>query len=167
MRTLLLLLSLTLAGCSSHIQTPENRVEQFYLFYLNAFVSDNHLDSPNSSQMRDYVAQDTLERLNEIQGIYEQEIIGADYFTYAQDYAKEWIPNLKVGRAKYFMGGEVVDVWIGIQDTKKNRLYVYLKMEEGKWKIYRVISLTDNYEQYIFDDKAIAAAKTYAASIVH
>ncbi len=165
MRTLVLLLSLTLAGCSSHIQTPESRVEQFYLFYLNAFVSDNHLDSPDSSQMRDYVAQETLERLKEIQGIYEQEIIDADYFAYAQDYVKEWILGLKVGHAKDFMGGKVVDVWIGIQNNKKNHLYVYLKMENNKWKIYRVRSLTDNYEQYIFDGKAIAAAKAYAAGI--
>lgn len=165
MRSLLLLLSLMLAGCSSHIQTPENRVEQFYLFYLNAFISDNHQDSPDPPQMRDFVAQKTLDRLKEIQGIYEQEIVDADYFAYAQDYTKEWIPGLKVGHAEDFMGGKIVDVCLGIQDNKKNHLYVYLKMEKGKWKIYRVRSLSDNYEQYIFDDNAIAAAKAYAASI--
>ena len=83
MRALLLIFCMTLASCTAHIESPENRMEQFYLFYLNAFVSDNHQDSLDSAQMRDFVANDTRLRLKEVMSIYEQEIIGADYFTYS------------------------------------------------------------------------------------
>ena len=165
MRALIFLLCLTLVGCTNNTQTPEKRVEQFYLFYLNAFVSDEHQDSPNSPQMSDYVAKDTLDRLKDIQGIYEQEITSSDYFTYGQDYAKEWISGLKVGQSINFMGGKSIDVWLGIQDGKKYHLINYLRIEDGKWKVYRVRSVTDNFEQYIFDDSAIASAKTYADKI--
>ena len=139
-------------------------MEQFYLFYLNAFVSDNHQDSLDSAQMRDFVANDTRLRLKEVMSIYEQEIIGADYFTYSQDYAPEWIAGLKVGQSLEYMGGKVLDVQLGIQDGKSYPLKVYLRLEEGKWKIYRVRA-GDGYEQDIFDVKAIAAAKAYAATI--
>ena len=164
MRALLLIFCMTLASCTAHIESPENRMEQFYLFYLNAFVSDNHQDSLDSAQMRDFVANDTRLRLKEVMSIYEQEIIGADYFTYSQDYAPEWIAGLKVGQSLEYMGGKVLDVQLGIQDGKSYPLKVYLRLEEGKWKIYRVRA-GDGYEQDIFDDKAIAAAKAYAATI--
>lgn len=164
MRALLLIFCMALASCADRIEPPENRVEQFYLIYLNAFVSDNHQDSLDSVQMRDFVATDTRRRLKEILSIYEQEITGSDYFTYSQDYAQEWISRLKIGKAQDCMGGKVVDVQLGSQDGGNYSLKVYLRLEEGKWKIYRV-RMADGYEQDIFDDKAIAAARSYAATI--
>lgn len=158
MRALLLIFCMALTSCAAHIESPENRVEQFYLFYLNAFVSDNHQDSLDSVQMRDFVATDTRHRLKDILSIYEQEITGSDYFTYSQDYAQEWISRLKIGTAQDYMGGKVVDVQPGSQDGGHYSLRVYLRLEEGKWKIYRVRS-AEGYEQYIFDDKAITAAR--------
>lgn len=167
MRAFLLLVCLVLSGCTNQIQTPENRVEQFYIFYLNALTSEDTQHSSDSPQLREYVAQDTLVRLKEIQKIYEQEIVNSDYFTYGQDYTKEWIPGLKIGQAIDFMGGKSIDVWIGTQDGKNQHLVNYLRMEDGEWKVYRVRSATDNYEQYIFDDNAITAAKTNAVEIKH
>ncbi|MCS3603838.1 hypothetical protein M2371_003073 [Buttiauxella sp. BIGb0471] len=164
MRALLLIFCMTLASCTAHIESPENRVEQFYLFYLNAFVSNNHQDDLDSAQMRDFVANDTRLRLKEVMSIYEQEIIGADYFTYAQDYAPEWMAGLKIGKSQDYMGGEALEVRLGCEGGKSYPLKVYLRLEEGKWKIYRVRA-GDGYEQDIFDDKAIAAARAYAATI--
>ena len=69
-----------------------------------------------------------------------------------------------MGQSLEYMGGKVLDVQLGIQDGKSYPLKVYLRLEEGKWKIYRVRA-GDGYEQDIFDDKAIAAAKAYAATI--
>lgn len=164
MRALLLIFCMTLASCTAHIESPENRVEQFYLFYLNAFVSDNHQDDLDSAQMRDFVANDTRLRLKEVMSIYEQEIIGADYFTYAQDYAPEWIAGLKIGKSQDYMGGKAIEVRLGCEGGESYPLKVYLRLEESKWKIYRVRA-GDGYEQDIFDDKAIAAARAYAATI--
>lgn len=161
----LILLSLFLTGCTAHIQTPETTVKDFYIFYLNAWVSDSHADSPDSPQMKQYVAKDTLARLKTIQGLEEQEIVEADYFTYSQDYAQEWIPALEVGKAKDFAGGKVIDVWLGMQDGKKYQLRDYLRLEDQKWKIYRVVNVSDGFEQNIFDDRAIAAARAHSLSI--
>lgn len=161
----LILLALFLTGCTSHIPAPEATVKDFYVFYLNAFVSDSHADSLDSPQMKQYVAKDTLARLKTIQSLEEQEIVEADYFTYSQDYAEEWIPALEVGKARDGAGGKVIDVWLGMQDGKKYQLRDYLRLEDQTWKIYRVVNVSDGFEQNIFDDKAIAAARTYAQSI--
>jgi len=115
--------------------------------------------------MRDYVAQDTLLRLQKISSRYEQEIIGSDYFTYTQDYAAEWIPDLSVSSAINCASGKVVNVELDAGNGQKQRLNVYLRNEDGKWKIYRVTDASHHFEQYIFDDRAIAAAQRYAASI--
>ncbi|MDX6041337.1 YbjP/YqhG family protein [Scandinavium lactucae] len=162
---IILLLSLVLTGCAAHIQAPEATVKEFYTFYLNAYVSDNHADDLGSPQMRQYITKDTLARLKDIQGIKEQEIVSADYFTYSQDYAAKWISALEVGAAEDYTGGKVMNVWLGIEDGKTKQLRDYLRLEDGKWKIYRVVSVSDSYEQNIFDDNAISAAKAYAETI--
>jgi hypothetical protein len=58
-----------------------------------------------------------------------------------------------------------MNVWLGVEDGKTKQLRDYLRLEDGKWKIYRVVSVSDSYEQNIFDDNAIAAAKAYAETI--
>ncbi len=67
--------------------------------------------------MQRYVAKEVIHRLALIQSLYEQEIVGADYFMYAQDYAPEWIPQLRVGKAHPFLGGEKVDVLLATEST--------------------------------------------------
>ncbi|MFP2420685.1 DUF3828 domain-containing protein [Pseudescherichia vulneris] len=103
--------------------------------------------------------------LKDIQGIQEQEIVSADYFTYSQDYAAQWIPALAVGTAVDYAGGKVMNVWLGIEDGKTKQLRDYLRLEDGKWKIYRVVSVSDSYEQNIFNDNTITAAKAYAETM--
>ncbi|WBM70376.1 YbjP/YqhG family protein [Buttiauxella sp. WJP83] len=164
MRTLLLA-SLLLMGCTVHAQTPEATVSDFYHFYLTDFVSDSNENPLTSAKMRQYVAKETLARLEAIQGIEEQEIVEADYFTYCQDYAPEWISALEVGAAQDDAGGKVLDVWLGIEGGKKLKLRDYLRKEDGNWKIYRVVDVSNGFEQNIFDDKAISAAKAHAATL--
>lgn len=84
-----LLMCLFLTGCSTQMDAPEKRTHDFYQFYLTAFVTDSKEDNLDSPKMRDYIAHDTLSRLQKISSLYEQEIIGSDYFTYTQDYAAE------------------------------------------------------------------------------
>ncbi len=162
---ILLLVSLLLMSCITHAQTPEVTVRDFYHFYLTDFVSDNHENPLNSAKMQQYVAKETLTRLKAIQDIEEQEIVDADYFTYCQDYAAEWIPALDVGTARDDAGGKVLDVWLGIEDGKKRKLRDYLRQEDGNWKIYRVVDVSNGFEQNIFDDNAISAARAQAATL--
>jgi len=160
-----LLIGLLLTGCTSQMDTPEKRTHDFYTFYLTAFVTDSKEDEINSPKMREYIARDTLSRLQKILSLYEQEIIDSDYFTYTQDYAAEWIPDLNVSKAINYASGKVVNVDLGTGNGEKTQLKVFLGNEDGKWKIYRVTDASHHFEQYIFDEKAIAAAQRYAASI--
>lgn len=161
----ILMMCLLLTGCSAQMDSPEKRINDFYSFYLTAFVTDIHEDNLDSPKMREYIARDTLFRLKKILSLNEQEIIGSDYFTYTQDYAAEWIPDLSVSNAINSVSGKVVNVELGAGNGQKQRLNVYLRNEDGKWKIYRVTDASHHFEQYIFDDRAIAAAQRYAASI--
>lgn len=159
------LIMLTLTACSSVRDNTEKRVSDFYAYYLNIFANSEGKIAPNSETMREYVSRDTLSQLDIISDIYEQEIIGSDYYTYAQDYAQEWIPRLKVGKPKDFFGGKYIDVWLGQENNKIYQLGVYLKKENGTWKIYRVKNISINYEQYIFDKYAIDRARQHAKDI--
>lgn len=113
-------------------------------------------ESPDDTTalMQRYVAKEVIHRLAPIQSLYEQEIVGADYFMYAQDYAPEWIPQLRVGKAHPFLGGEKVDVLLATESTPIH-LEVYTRWEEGRWKIYRVRDADRGYEQPIYDAGAI------------
>ena len=59
----------------------------------------------------------------------------------------------------------MLDVWLGIEDGKKRKLRDYLRQEDGNWKIYRVVDVSNGFEQNIFDDNAISAARAQAATL--
>ncbi|WP_318389384.1 YbjP/YqhG family protein [Enterobacter sp.] len=166
MRILIILLMMAmLSACSLTQDNPEKRVSDFYLYYLNVFANSHAKIKADPEKMNDFISQKTRQRLDVIAHIYEQEIIDSDYYTYAQDYSAEWIPFFRTGKAQDTIGGKYVNVWLGSENNKTYQLGVYLTSEEGRWKIYRVKSITDNYEQYIFDDHAIDKARAYAVSI--
>lgn len=162
---ILFLFVLLLSGCAASTATPEQQVDAFYRFYLNAFVSDSGEDAYNSPIMRRYVAAETLSRLITIEKIGEQQIVGSDYFIYGQDYVPEWIAGLQVGPATDYLGGKMLDVRLGREAGNTQHLRVYLRHEQGRWKLYRVRNLSDGYEQPIFDDNALAAAQAHAITL--
>lgn len=159
MRTLPLMIIFLLSACVGHPQeSPANRVAAFYSSYLEFMSgSDDRYD-----QLQEYISTDTLARLSNIGAIPEQEIIGSDYFTYVQDYDASWIKRLKIGHARALMGGKVIPVWLGIENGNVLHLEVYMRCENGKWKIYRVKDISHHYEQPIFNAGAIAQAKSAA-----
>jgi len=164
MRIFVLLMALCLTSCTVH-QSAEQRVEAFYKQHLIAYACLTQQMQDDSTLNREYIASETLRRIIQIHGIYEQEILSSDYFTYTQDYSPEWVDQLRIIRVRDFMGGKLADVDIGIENGKTKRLEVSLRKEENEWKIYRVRNVSDNDEQFIFNDNAIAAAKSYAAAI--
>ncbi|WP_340672916.1 DUF3828 domain-containing protein [Enterobacter roggenkampii] len=99
-------------GCSSAAnqeRSAQDATESFYKSYLSVFGSDETRPYP-ADELRKYVSADTIARINAIQEISEQELIESDYFTYTQDYSREWIPALRVENARPFLNGEVVHV---------------------------------------------------------
>ncbi|HDR2843595.1 TPA: DUF3828 domain-containing protein [Enterobacter sichuanensis] len=115
MKRIFLSFVMLLVGCSSTAsddQDAKDATESFYKSYLSAFGSDDARPYP-ADELRKYVSADTIARIDAIQEIYEQELIESDYFTYTQDYSREWIPALRVENARPFLNGEVVHLWYG------------------------------------------------------
>lgn len=133
----LVALILLLCSCSTPHHDSTQAVKQFYTSWMTTFTNDVNPPDDTTALMQRYVAKEVIHRLALIQSLYEQEIVGADYFMYAQDYAPEWIPQLRVGKAHPFLGGEKVDVLLATESTPIH-LEVYTRWEEGRWKIYRV-----------------------------
>lgn len=161
MRKLILLAAILLAGCSSvasQNQQAKDQTEKFYKAYLTIFGSDEAVLFP-ADELRKYVAADTIARLDAIQDIPEQELMKSDYFTYVQDYSRDWVSMLRIGSAKPFLGGEVVQVMEGVEGGRYIHLEAFLRYETDTWKIYRVRDVTNNYEHPIFDVGAITQAK--------
>ena len=85
---------------------------------------------------------------------------------YVQDYDPEWIPRLRVGAVQPFLGGEKVEVQLGgPAGEAPMQLEVYTRWEEGRWKIYRVRDLGNQFEQPIYSAGDIAHAKAWSAEI--
>lgn len=161
MRAAIVLCTCLLSACSvKPDQSAPSRVRSFYSTYLMSLTSSDNIYSP--SELREYVSADTLKRLDDIESIPEQDLIGSDYFAYAQDYDSSWVSALTVGDAKPFMGGKMLPVWIGKEYGGKLELQVFVRRESGTWKIYRVHDVTDNYEHPIFNAGAISRAKSAA-----
>ncbi len=149
----LVALILLLCSCSAPHHDSTQAVKQFYTSWMTTFTNDVNTPDDTTALMQRYVAKEVIHRLALIQSLYEQEIVGADYFMYAQDYAPEWIPQLRVGKAHPFLGGEKVDVLLATESTPIH-LEVYTRWEEGRWKIYRVRDADKDYEQPQFMTQA-------------
>ncbi|WP_313108432.1 YbjP/YqhG family protein [Atlantibacter sp.] len=166
MKRIFLSVALLLAGCAAATnqdRQAQSLTESFYKSYLFAFGSDEAKIYP-TEELRKYVSSDTIARIKSVQNIPEQEIMESDYFTYTQDYSREWIPALRVEDARPLLNGEVVQVIEGVGNGKSIHLEVFLRREGDAWKIYRVRDVTNNHEHPIFNAGAIARAKAAAES---
>ncbi|HHV7344218.1 TPA: YbjP/YqhG family protein [Enterobacter ludwigii] len=164
MKQIFLSVVILLVGCSSATnqeRRAQDLTESFYKSYLFAFGSDEAKPYP-IEELRKYVSDDTLSRINSIEDIPEQELIESDYFTYTQDYSREWLSALRVENARPFLSGEVVQVMEGVDNGKSIHLEVFLRREGDSWKIYRVRDVTNNFEHPIFNTGALIRAKNAA-----
>ncbi|MFL6982894.1 hypothetical protein B6C80_17355 [Salmonella enterica subsp. enterica serovar Typhimurium] len=85
----LVALILLLCSCSAPHHDSTQAVKQFYTSWMTTFTNDVNTPDDTTALMQRYVAKEVIHRLALIQSLYEQEIVGADYFMYAQDYAPE------------------------------------------------------------------------------
>lgn len=169
MRFILPFMLLLLSGCSAYSNTisSRNTVQQFYTQYMTIYTGENHESLSNYTDpvYNKYVASGLTERLRQVDGYYEQDIIGADYFMYVQDFSPEWIATLRIGTARPYLGGESVEVWLGDPANNLMHLMVYTRKEEGRWKIYRVRDVTHAFEHAIYDAGTLARARAWSVKI--
>jgi hypothetical protein len=168
----ILLLVFYVSGCASSKKvTPEETAQRFYQQYLTSLsiFDAEHLEKyqriDNVSLVKKYVAKGTIERINIIDHVDEQEILGSDYYTYSQDYSIDWVKALKVGKSVAFLGGVIVPVSLGIENARYIDLSVFMRQENGGWKIYRVKNDTEDYEHPIFDAGRLTGAQEYAKTL--
>ncbi|QLY70369.1 YbjP/YqhG family protein [Citrobacter freundii] len=155
-------LILLLCGCATTHHGSTEDVKQFYLAWMSAYTQDRD----TSALMQRYVAKEVTDRLALIDTLYEQEILNSDYFMYVQDYDPTWIPQLQVGQAQPFLGGEKVDVQLGGPPGETQvQLEVYTRKEDGRWKIYRVRDAGSHFEYPIYSAGDITWAKAWSAEI--
>ncbi|MFE4109360.1 DUF3828 domain-containing protein [Kosakonia sp. YIM B13611] len=128
----------------------QKSVAAFYHYYLHAFDTTPPPEMVQKPEMRAWVMEKLLTRIATVYEMPEQEFLDADYFTYTQDYSPDWIPRLKTTPAKTNGNSQVVDVWLGVEENKSQHLQVWTRKETGVWKIWRVVNITDNYEQKLY-----------------
>lgn len=158
----LIALILSLCGCSTTHRDSAQDVKQFYLSWMKDWTEERD----TSVLLQRYVAKKVTDRLALIDTLYEQEILNSDYFMYVQDYDPTWIPQLQVGQAQPFLGGEKVDVQLGGPPGETQvQLEVYTRREDGRWKIYRVRDVGNHFEHPIYSAGDITQAKTWSAKI--
>lgn len=134
-------LILLLCGCTTTHHDSTEDVKQFYLAWMSAYTQNRD----TSALMQRYVAKDVINRLAMIDTLYEQEILDADYFMYVQDYAPEWIPQLRVGQARPFLGGEKVDVQLGTESAPVwLEVYTRRRTVAGKFIASRMQAVISN-----------------------
>lgn len=168
MRPLLAFISvLLLCSCSGCRGDSTQEVNQFYQAWITNYTKEpQKTDAP--AILERYVAHELIGRLVLINGFYEQEIVGTDYFMYVQDFAPEWRSHLQVSQAQPYLGGEKVNVRLGGPDAEiAVQLEVYTRREEGRWKIYRVRDVGNHYEHPIYSAGAVARASAWSAAIAH
>lgn len=118
MRAAMVLCACLLSACAvKPDQSAPTRVHSFYATYLMSLTSSDNEYTP--SDLREYVSADTIKRLNDIDSIPEQDLLGSDYFAYAQDYDPSWVSALHVGPAKSFMGVSLCPSGLGEKTVEK------------------------------------------------
>ncbi|SEK71948.1 Protein of unknown function [Kosakonia sacchari] len=146
-----LLLACYLPFVSANTATDvQKNITEFYTFYLHELDKTPPDEMVKMEKMHKWVSGKLLARIAAIYNMPEQELLGADYFTYSQDYDPAWIPRLKVSPAYPDGDNLKLDVWLGIEDNKLAHLQVWTCKEDGQWKIFRVIDAGEHIEQKLY-----------------
>ncbi len=147
--TLLLAIYLPFASANTETDIQQN-ITEFYTYYLNEFGKTPPDELIKTKALHQWVSGKLLARMATIYDMPEQELLGSDYFTYCQDYDQAWIARLKVSPAIPDGNSMKLDVWLGIEDNKSKHLQVWTRKEDGRWKIWRVADIGNNYEQKVY-----------------
>lgn len=146
MKLMTLICCFLLVACAT---PPETRTQDFYRWYTGEKNKLNPAVFDASPLLANYVAPQTLKRLQKIMTLEDSDLFDADYFTCAQDVSEKWPGNVIVSPPYHVPGGVAVNVMLGAWDEPEMLTYliVYLVQHDGQWMISRVKAPT--YEQYL------------------
>lgn len=133
---LLLGFSLLSSGLHAHQvpATPEATVTSFYQWF---FKNDNDNTYPlRQEDIYNYVSAKTVGRLKD-EYSHAGPPHGVDYFLKVQDYdPKEWATHMVIHPATTLGDVVVVPVTFGVKD--QTSVLVFLRKQDGRWKITKV-----------------------------
>ncbi|MGF6965967.1 hypothetical protein OKW43_002995 [Paraburkholderia sp. WC7.3g] len=130
------------AGNATHAQqaTPETRVKDFYTWFIPRLAADDAYPITDKEIYR-HVAKETVHFLR---SQYQANKLpeDAEYFTKVQDFdEKDWGAHIEVHPAVMLGSVALVPVTFGSKDKQTN--IVFLRQENGIWKITKVVDTLD------------------------
>lgn len=134
--------SVTYAGNATHAEqaTPETRVRDFYAWFIPRLTSDRDYPVMDKEIYR-HVAKATVDFLRK-QYRANKLSEDAEYFTKVQDFdEKDWAAHIAIHPAIMLDGVALVAVTFGSKDKQTN--IVFLRQENGIWKITKVVDTLD------------------------
>jgi len=134
--------SISYAGNATHDgqTTPETRVKDFYTWFIPHLAADRDYPVMNAEINR-YVAKATVDFLRK-QYKANKLAEDAEYFTKAQDFdEKDWQAHIAVHPVVMLDNVALVPVTFGSKDKQTN--IVFLRQENGTWKITKVVDTLD------------------------
>lgn len=142
---LLFMTAAAIAETGGKPDTPEATVRAFYTWYFERETKSYQLTDNNIYR---YVAKPTVDNLRD--DYRHNRLPGdSDYFTRVQDYdEKEWLHTMNLHPTTMLDGVAVIPVTFGAKETKN--LVVFVRKEDGHWKIAKVEDTRDypGYHQY-------------------
>lgn len=133
---LLMLIGILFQGVShaQTSQTPEQRVTAFYSWFVK---NDTDQTYPlNLGDIYHYVAKDTVDRLKS-EYAHGGAPHGVDYFLKVQDYDRgDWLAHIAARPA--IMLGDVAVVAVTFGSRLESSVLVFLRKQDGVWKIIKV-----------------------------
>jgi hypothetical protein len=119
------------AYCSPN-KSAEEFVYDFYMWYGNETLSDARRNPLYDDTLYKYVSKCTVDRLR-IEP--KKRYIGSDYFLKGNDFWRELLDNMKIGKIiNIYDDISIVPVIFG----EKNIIFVFLKKENNSWSIIKV-----------------------------
>jgi len=134
--------NISYAGSTTHDGqiTPETQVKDFYAWFIPHLAADRDYPVMNAEINR-HVAKATVDFLRKQ---YKANNLAedAEYFTKAQDFdEKDWAAHIAVHPAVMLDKVALVPVTFGSKDKQTN--IVFLRQENGTWKITKVVDTLD------------------------
>ncbi|MGF6739750.1 DUF3828 domain-containing protein [Paraburkholderia atlantica] len=130
------------AGNATHTEqaTPETRVRDFYAWFIPRLAADRDYPIMDKEIYR-HVAKPTV---NLLRKQYQANKLSedAEYFTKVQDFdEKDWARHIAVHPVFMLDNVVLVAVTFGSKDKQTN--IVFLRQENGTWKITKVVDTLD------------------------
>ncbi|QIM43074.1 DUF3828 domain-containing protein [Leclercia adecarboxylata] len=142
LKTLLIVLaflftSFSVNSAEIECASPQERVTQFYKWYLNEIKSERYPLTihfkDDKDKLKNWLSEDFLKKIQEPESRNE---IDYDYFTFSQDFFEPWLKYISAKNVKQNGRRSEVHLLLGVNDTL--RQYTVHLVRANCWKITSV-----------------------------